>query len=220
MVCSTTRWAPASAASTAARSPNALSSARLSGACGQIAGAPGSSASSTSVTARQSLIFDHDRFGTVAGRRQAFSDHDGDRFADKAHPLDRERQLRLVENLAVGRRRKRRHLDVVRIGRIGEMRHADEAIVDIVAAGQHRDHARQLAGGRYVDRAKHARAHAGRARTPHRPAPAATRRRYSGPAPEPAAGPRSGASAGRRTARALAPLNRDGWWSFPSPDAG
>ena len=206
------------AASTAARSPNALSSARLSGACGQIAGALGSSASNTSVTAGRTSYSTCDRFCAIAGRRDAFGHHHGDRLADEAHALDRERQLRLVEDLAVGRRRERRHLDVDRVGRIREVRHADEAVVDIVAAGQHRDHARQLARGGRVD-AQDARMGV---RCPHEHrvglAAAATCRRCSGPARAPAADPRSAASAGRCTARAPAPSPEPRWLvviSFP-----
>ena len=93
MVCSTTRWARASAASTAARSPNALSSARLPGASGQSVGAPSASASITSVTAGSTLVLDRDRLGAVARSCQRLRHHHRHHFADIAHAADRKRKL-------------------------------------------------------------------------------------------------------------------------------
>ena len=53
----------------------------------------------------QRLVLDLDRFGAVARRREALGHHHGDRLADIAHAIDRERQLRLVEDLALRRGR-------------------------------------------------------------------------------------------------------------------
>ena len=100
---------------------------------------------------RQNLVVDLHRFRAIARRRDALGQHHRDRFADEAHALDRERQLRLVEDLAIGRRQERRHLDVDRVARIREVRHADEPVIDIVAAGEHRDHTGQLKRGGRVD---------------------------------------------------------------------
>jgi hypothetical protein len=91
---------------------------------------------------RQHIIVDRDRLGGVLGLVKRLGHHEGDRLADIAHHVARERGLRTGESgravAALARR----------VGLLGAEPHDGR-----VVAGQRQHHARHVLGGTDVDRA-------------------------------------------------------------------
>ncbi len=88
---------------------------------------------------RQRLDVHFDRFGGVLGLQQGLGDHAGDRIADEAHLVGRQR-------------RPRRLLQVGAVLALERQRRLQGAVLREVRAGVDRDHALHLLGGGGVDR--------------------------------------------------------------------
>ena len=104
---------------------------------------------------RQNVVTDLDRRSCVARRAQRLGNHRGERLADRAHLVDRERPLRRVERRPRRVRPEGFLLVVDDIGRHRKLANASQIRRPIVRAGQHREHARHRARCCRVDAADH-----------------------------------------------------------------
>ena len=144
----TTCAARANAASTAAPSPVSESTHTLEAAASQTIGAARGRRHRGGGDRRQRLVVDRHPLRGVAGGCRRLGDHDRHRLAHESRAVDRQQR--------VGRDEERRAVaapegDLVGIRRYRTVRDRLETIGDRVAAGEHRDHIRQLPSGGRID---------------------------------------------------------------------
>ncbi len=97
---------------------------------------------------RQRLIRDFNAFGGVLGRGDRLGDDEGDRLADKAHPVGGHRIMNGRDRPEAARP----HGEIGRTHQPGIVRDRPQSVGQVIGPGQYGEHARQGARLRRVDR--------------------------------------------------------------------